>query len=79
MRKIAEIKNDSQDRTFDLIREPDALYFSVKCSDNKRHSKFLKIKVSDVLYQIWIHMTFKEKRNAYKMIRNLIAADQKIV
>ena len=61
MGKIAEIKNCNQDRTFDLIRGSDALYLSVKCSDNKGHSKILKIKVSDVLYQIWKKMTGKEK------------------
>lgn len=78
MGKIAEIKNGNQDRTFDLVREPDALYLSVKCSDNKGHSKILKIKVSDVLYQIWKNMTFREKDAICKMVRNLIATDQKI-
>lgn len=76
MGKIAEIKNGNQDRTFDLLREPDALYLNVKCSDNKGHSKLLKIKVSDVLYQIWEKMTGKEKREACRMINNLIAADK---
>lgn len=50
MSKIAEIKNGDQARTFDLMRESDALYLSVKCSDNRGHSKILQIKVSDVLY-----------------------------
>lgn len=50
MGKIAEIINADQKRTFDLIREPDALYLSVKCSDNENHSKVLKIKLSDALY-----------------------------
>lgn len=77
MGKIAEIKNGNQDRTFDLLREPDALYLNVKCSDNKGHSKILKIKVSDVIYQIWNKMTGKEKRTAIRMINNLIAADNK--
>ncbi len=77
MGKIAEIKNDNQDRTFDLLRESDALYLNVKCSDNKGHSKILKIKVSDVLYQIWYKMTGKEKRAAIGMINNLVAADKK--
>lgn len=53
MGKIAEIRNEEKCRTFDLIRETDALYIDVKCSDNGRHSKILRIKVSDVLYQIW--------------------------
>ena len=42
MGKIAEIINTDQKRTFDLIREPDALYLSVKCSDKEKHSKVLK-------------------------------------
>lgn len=77
MGKIAEIKNSNQDRTFDLLREQGALYLKVKCSDNKGHSKILKIKVSDVLYQIWNKMTTKEKRTAIRMINTLIAADKK--
>ena len=78
MGKIAEIRNDNQSRTFDLIREEDALYFSVKCSDNKGHSKFLRIKVSDVIYQLWNHMTYKEKQDAYKIIRSLISSEGEI-
>lgn len=78
MSKIAEIKNSDQARTFDLMRESDVLYFSVKCSDNRGHSKILQIKVSDVLYQIWKYMTLREKRDAIKTVQNLIATDQKI-
>ena len=78
MGKIAEIKNGDQARTFDLMRESDELYLSVKCSDNKGHSKILKIKVSDVLYQVWKYMTLREKREAIKTMQSLIATDQKI-
>lgn len=53
MGKLTEIRNCTQDRAFDLIREPDALYLSVKCSDSNKHCKVVRIKVSDVLYQIW--------------------------
>lgn len=77
MGKIAEIRNSDQDRTFDLVRESDALYLDVKCSDNKGYSKILRIKVSDVLYQIWKKMTGKEKRETCRIINNLIAADKK--
>lgn len=77
MGKIAEIKNGNQDRAFDLLREPDALYLNVKCSDNKGHSKIVKIKVSDVLYQIWNKITVKEKRTVIRMINTLISADKK--
>ena len=65
MGKIAEIINADPKRTFDLIREPDALYLSMKCSDNEKHSKVLKIKLSDVLYQVWKHMTSSEKRELF--------------
>lgn len=61
MGKIAEITNAEQERAFDLIREPDALYLCVKCSDSKKHSKIVKIKLSDVLYQVWREMSLLEK------------------
>lgn len=78
MGKLAEIRNGSQDRVFDLIREPDALYLCVKCSDSNKHCKIVKIKVSDVIYQIWNKMTGKEKREACKIINKLIAIDKKV-
>jgi hypothetical protein len=73
MGKIAEIINADQKRTFDLIRESDALYLSVKCSDNEKHSKVLKIKLSDVLYQVWKHMTFREKRELFQFFNRMVA------
>lgn len=73
MGKIAEIINEDQKRTFDLIREPDALYLSVKCSDNVNHSKVLKIKLSDVLYQVWKHMTSSEKRELFQFFNRMVA------
>lgn len=76
MGKIAEIINADRKRTFDLIREPDALYLSVKCSDNANHSKVLKIKLSDVLYQVCKHMTSSEKRELFQFF-NRMAADKK--
>lgn len=76
MGKIAEIINADQKRTFDLIREPDALYLSVKCSDNEKHSKVIKIKLSDVLYQVWKHMTSGEKRELFQFF-NQMAGDKK--
>lgn len=73
MGKIAEIINADQKRTFDLIREPDALYLSVKCSDNENHSKVIKIKLSDVLYQVWKHMTSSEKRELFRFFNRMVA------
>ena len=78
MGKIAEIVNADQKRTFDLIREPDALYLSVKCSDKENHSKVLKIKLSDVLYQTWKHMTSSERRELLQLF-NKMAANKKSV
>lgn len=73
MGKIAEIINTDQKRTFDLIREPDALYLSVKCSDKEKHSKVLKIKLSDVLYQVWKHMTSSEKQELFQFFNQMVA------
>lgn len=52
MRKLIDVKNEAQEKAFELQSDPDALYLSVKCSDHKHHHKVVVIKVSDVLYQI---------------------------
>ena len=52
MGKLVDIRNDRQEKAFELHSETDALYFNVKCSDNKNHSRIVSIKVSDVVYQI---------------------------
>ena len=75
MGKIAEITNAEQERAFDLIREPDALYLCVKCSDSKKHSKIVKIKLSDVLYQVWREMSVLEKRKTFKCFTELVESD----
>lgn len=77
MGKIAEIINKEQERAFDLVREPDALYLCVKCSDSKKHSKIVKIKLTDVLYQVWRKKSFLEKRKAVRCFTELAAADSK--
>ena len=73
MGKIAEIINTDQKRTFDLIREPDALYLSVKCSDKEKHSKVIKIKLSDVLYQVWKHKKSSERQELYQFYNQMVA------
>lgn len=75
MGKIAEIRNEDQDRICDLLREPDALYLSVKCSSKKGHSKVLKIKLSDVLYQLGKNMTKAERMEAWQLINTLAIAE----
>lgn len=77
MGKIAEIINADQKRTFDLIREADELHLSVKCSDKGNHSKVLKIKLSEVIYQIWKHMTSNEKKELFKFLKQMMLADKK--
>lgn len=77
MGKLAEITNAEQERVFDLIREPDALYLCVKCSDSKKHSKIVKIKLTDVFYQVWRKMSFLEKRRAVKCFTELASTDSK--
>lgn len=78
MGKIAEITNAEQERAFDLIREPDALYLCVKCSDSKKHSKIVKIKLSDVLYQVWREMSLLEKQKTFKCFTELVESDSQI-
>lgn len=72
MGKIMEIKNDKQQRAFDLLREPDALYLEVKCSHSKDHSKIVRIKLSDVLYQVWRKMNEKEKEKTCLILKALM-------
>lgn len=52
MGKLIDVKNAEQEKAFELHSDPDALYLSVECSDNKHHSRIVVIKVSDALYQI---------------------------
>lgn len=52
MRKLIDVKNAEQEKAFELYGDTNALYLNVKCSDKKRHSRIVVIKVSDVLYQI---------------------------
>ena len=75
MGKIVEITNAEQERAFDLIREPDALYLCVKCSDSKKHSKIVKIELSDVLYQVWREMSLLEKQKTFKCFTELVESD----
>lgn len=37
MGKLIDVKNAEQEKAFELHGNPDALYLSVKCSDNKHH------------------------------------------
>lgn len=68
MEKMISIRNEKSQRAFDLVREKDALYLDVKCSDNKEHNKIVRIKLSDVLYQIWQAMKYNERKSFHKEI-----------
>ena len=52
MGKLIDVKIAEQEKAFELHSDPDALYLSVKCSDNKHHSRIVVIIVCDALYQI---------------------------
>lgn len=52
MSKLVDIKNGEQEKAFELHSDDQALYLSVKCSDNKKGHRFVDIKVSDAIYQI---------------------------
>lgn len=52
MSKLVDIKNGKLEKAFELHSDDEALYLSVKCSDNKKGHHFVNIKVSEVIYQI---------------------------
>lgn len=52
MGKLVDIKNGEKEKAFELHSHDDALYLSVKCSNNKKGHRYVDIKVSDVIYQI---------------------------
>lgn len=52
MGKLIDVRNEEQEKAFERHSEPDALYLYVKCSNNKHYSRIIRIKVSDLLYQI---------------------------
>ena len=52
MGKLVDIKNGDQEKAFELHSDEEALYLSVKCSDNRKGHHYVDIKVSDVIYQI---------------------------
>lgn len=52
MGKLIDIKNGAQEKAFELHSDEDALYLSVKCSDNRKGHRYVDIKVSDAIYQI---------------------------
>jgi hypothetical protein len=52
MGKLIDIKNGEQEKAFELHSCNNALYLSVKCSDNRKGHRYVDIKVSDVIYQI---------------------------
>ena len=68
LEKTISVRNEKCQRVFDLVREKDALYLDVKCSDNKNYNKIVRIKLSDMLYQIWQAMKYKERKGICEKI-----------
>lgn len=69
MRKLVEVKNATDDRACDLVREDDnSLCYHMKYRDKRGHSKDVVIAVSDLIYPAWIHMTERERRIALRQL-----------
>ena len=56
------IVNADNDRVFDFERTDLGLFLNVKCSTNGDRHKYLKICLSDALYQLWIKLTPDERK-----------------
>lgn len=62
MKKLIEIRNATDDRVCDLMREDDnSLYYCMKYRDKRGHSKEVVITVSDLIYSAWKYMTDQER------------------
>ncbi len=69
MRKLVEVKNATDDRACDLVREDDdSLCYHMKYRDKSGHAKDVVIAVSDMIYPAWVHMTERERRNTMKRL-----------
>ena len=65
MRKILEVKNATDGRVCDLVREDDdSLCYHMKYRDKHGHAKDVVIAVSDLIYPAWVHMTERERVRA---------------
>lgn len=70
MRKLVEVKNATDDRACDLVREDDdSLCYHMKYRDKSGHAKDVVIAVSDMIYPAWKHMTERERRNTLRQLR----------
>lgn len=64
MRKLIEVKNATDDRVCDLVREDDnSLCYHMKYRDKSGHARDVVIAVSDMIYPAWEHMTEGERRH----------------
>lgn len=63
MGKLADIKNEDQQKAFELYSDGTDSYLSVKCSDNKRGHRFVAIKLKDALHQISQAVGADERRS----------------
>ena len=69
MRKILEVKNATDDRACDLVREDDdSLCYHMKYRDKHGHAKDVVIAVSDLIYPAWVHMTERERKSTLRRL-----------
>ena len=69
MRKILEVKNATDDRACDLVREDDdSLCYHMKYRDKHGHAKDVVIAVSDLIYPAWVHLTERERKSTLRRL-----------
>ena len=69
MKKILEVKNATDDRACDLVREDDdSLCYHMKYRDKHGHAKDVVIAVSDLIYPAWVHMTERERKSTLRRL-----------
>lgn len=67
------IVNGDNDRVFDFQRTDLGLFLNVKCSTKGDRHKYLKICLTDVLYQLWTKLTPDERRQIKTKLDTVIA------
>lgn len=67
------IVNGDNDRVFDFQRTDLGLFLNVKCSTKGNRHKYLKICLTDVLYQVWTNLTPDERMQIKNELDTAIA------
>lgn len=76
--KAISVINEDNERAFDFKNEGDGIFLYVKCycsrkQRNGKNYKIVKICLTDVIQQVWEHISNHEKKILYKIIMDVIA------